>query len=996
MASQSALLVKQPFDGYVTGALITDPAAMAAALNAHPEDVVLISLPGGTTTPPSNGGTTTSGGSNTGTTTGSSSTGNSTSTTTVVIQTPNPAATAASLAALRAIVPGGSASPAAVLVQGHTTPGDGADRWAYWNPTSTATDNGATVIAPSSSTGAGRWVVALGAQPSLNVRWFGALGDGATDDSAAFTAAIAAAAPLAVPVFVPAGRYVVSLTVTDEDIWLTGSGTLIHQQAKSVLTVNRTPGPAVAVSAIGTALVGTVTGNEFTDMAVTETTLTVPSVAGMAQGQIWLLSSEDAYPWSPPVSGVPNTGITSAQVWQSQLFRIQGLGLAFTGGVAGQFAEQQTVSGAKSSAVGLIRSLVDGASGTLVFNTITGSFVVGENLVVAGKTFGQVAANPFVISADRIYDSYATATQMQLFGQAKFILDGLSVDANGDTDSVVGVANRQPAFVLQGLYQPVIRNFTIHNAWTRCLQLLTCWQGDVAVFIEKLPNDANLSEGAYGYGVELGGSTDGTRVSVRGGNCRHAVTTNVYWGGYKYMGTWVRGNPKHCHIHDCVVRDCFNAALDNHWGCYFLTYENCVVHGPSHVNRATSGSVGFQNRSFGTRYIDCQVIDAVDAFIDGSTNLAATFLHTITYIDCHAIDFQQNGFVAVIASATGNNRLEYRNCSARGDGRAVNAPYVQSGYNFANSNYIRMLGCTAERFNAYPIQIAQSGRVEIIDFFAYYRDNANFASGLRFDGAPAELQIINYRVFYDAATGSPTAIFRNAFNGPLAINLAGTVGCVNSNRAALIQNTAGGTTTLNWRDFSYAAAHPVVPLQTKRWYGPTAQTIDQAPAAAALTAIPYAITTDTITLSAFGVLVTTAGAGGTTIQLGLYADNAGQPGTLIVDAGHASTDVAGEAIATLAASIPLSRGIVWIAAQLQSAGTTAPILACMAAGSSSLAQLGGATPKALMGQVATLGVAGAGATATGALPASFPSPGYVTAGGLAVPYIAVQLSPSAV
>ncbi len=583
---------------------------------------------------------------------------------------------------------------------------------------------------------------------------------------------------------------------------------------------------------------------------------------------------------------------------------------------------------------------------------------------------------------------------MQLMAQARFILDGIAVDADGDTDGIVGVANRQPAFLLQGLYQPVIRNVTVHNAWTRCFQLLSCWQGDVSVFIEKLPNDANLSEGAYGYGVELGGATDGMRVSVRGGNCRHAVTTNVYWGGYKYMTTWLRGNPKHCHIHDCVVRDCFNAGLDNHWGCYFLTYDNCVVHGPSHVNRTTSGSIGFQNRSFGTRYSNCQVIDAVDAFVDGSTNLAASFLHTISWIDCHAVDFQQNGFVAVIPSATGNNRLEFRNCSARGDGRAVNAPYVQAGYNFANSNYVRMIGCTAERFNAYPIQIAGSGRVEIIDFFAYYRDNANFASGLRFNGAPAELQVNGYRVFYDAAHGTPTALFRNAFAGNLAINLSGSVGCVNSNRAALTQNTAGGTTTVNWRDFGYAAAHPVVPVQVKRWYGPAAVTASAATVAAALTALPFAITSDMVTLSALAVLVATAGAGGTTIRLGLYADQSGQPGSLIADCGSASTDVAGEAVATLPASISLTRGIVWLAAQLQSAGSSAPQLACVVAGSATLNQLGGASPKALVGQSATLGVAGAGAVATGSLPASFPSPGYVVTG--AVPYIAAQLSPSAV
>lgn len=71
-----------------------------------------------------------------------------------------------------------------VTVQGYYTSNDGGGGTFYWNESSTATDDGGIVI---SAGGAGRWFRVH--DGVMNVRWFGARGDGVTDDTAAFKAA---------------------------------------------------------------------------------------------------------------------------------------------------------------------------------------------------------------------------------------------------------------------------------------------------------------------------------------------------------------------------------------------------------------------------------------------------------------------------------------------------------------------------------------------------------------------------------------------------------------------------------------------------------------------------------------------------------------------------------------------------------------------------------------------------------------------------------------
>jgi len=69
----------------------------------------------------------------------------------------------------------------AVNALGYYTKGDGGGGTFYWDSTSTETDNGGTIIQATGVT-TGRWkrVYSGGA---VNVKWFGAKGDGITDDT---------------------------------------------------------------------------------------------------------------------------------------------------------------------------------------------------------------------------------------------------------------------------------------------------------------------------------------------------------------------------------------------------------------------------------------------------------------------------------------------------------------------------------------------------------------------------------------------------------------------------------------------------------------------------------------------------------------------------------------------------------------------------------------------------------------------------------------------
>ena len=114
-----------------------------------------------------------------------------------------------SIAALRLRI--GTTIANAAKTLGYYAAGDGGGNAFYWDSTSTATDNSATIIKPTSVSGAGRW---LAVNPNnINVRQFGAKTDG-TDTTEHFQAAINFAETNGFVVNVPKGNYTIATTVT--------------------------------------------------------------------------------------------------------------------------------------------------------------------------------------------------------------------------------------------------------------------------------------------------------------------------------------------------------------------------------------------------------------------------------------------------------------------------------------------------------------------------------------------------------------------------------------------------------------------------------------------------------------------------------------------------------------------------------------------------------------------------------------------------------------
>jgi hypothetical protein len=90
---------------------------------------------------------------------------------------------------LRALDPGPNVL--AAIVDGCVTAGDGGGGTWYWDSSSSAADNIGLVVKPTAHVGNGRWIRIFDGG-AVNVMWFGAIGDGVTDDLAAIVAAIAA------------------------------------------------------------------------------------------------------------------------------------------------------------------------------------------------------------------------------------------------------------------------------------------------------------------------------------------------------------------------------------------------------------------------------------------------------------------------------------------------------------------------------------------------------------------------------------------------------------------------------------------------------------------------------------------------------------------------------------------------------------------------------------------------------------------------------------
>lgn len=106
---------------------------------------------------------------------------------------------------------------AIIYVQGYYAANDGGGGLFIYDSASTATDDSGVTIKPTAVSGAGRWIRQINEGSHYNVRWYGAKGDGSTDDASAIQAALDKAAAQGVTegisgkygaiVYFPSGKY---------------------------------------------------------------------------------------------------------------------------------------------------------------------------------------------------------------------------------------------------------------------------------------------------------------------------------------------------------------------------------------------------------------------------------------------------------------------------------------------------------------------------------------------------------------------------------------------------------------------------------------------------------------------------------------------------------------------------------------------------------------------------------------------------------------------
>jgi hypothetical protein len=491
-----------------------------------------------------------------------------------------------------------------------------------------------------------------------------------------------------------------------------------------------------------------------------------------------------------------------------------GIGLDYTGLANGGFAQGDVVTGATSGATATVKNSGNNgkATDTVIFTKVTGTFQNGENLTVASTVRGVASGVTHILVVQPIIDTYnmGSVPKVRKMTNSRFVMDGVSLECSGDPNSIVAVANRQIAFWLRGCVNPVVKNFTVRSSWSRAWRVESCYQPTVSVYIEELPNNANLSEGAYGYGIEFNGATYGGVAQVNGGNCRHGFTTNVDWitqaqidSGFDYstFDKLRTGTIKWNVVRDSSIKNSRDAAFDTHSGDYYTTFINCVSTHPSGVMLAVTQPNGFKTRGFGTRYKNCVAYGGAIGFVDQGGVYNAGFQHETTYENCNAIDFLGYGF---FISQQPYDRTQHRNvwrgCLARGNGVSFQAPYSQAGWDGVTGNDFYLENCRAEKFGTLPFMVKSNQLWYVKGFVADYREANSQASEARVESIPFGVFLDDYKVIRHPSVFNPVAVFRNNCGSLVTIDMK-NCGCIDAN-IPLIRNTNGSTTTIQYKEDS--------------------------------------------------------------------------------------------------------------------------------------------------------------------------------------------------
>lgn len=553
---------------------------------------------------------------------------------------------------------------------------------------------------------------------------FGAAGDGVTNDTTAINAAQAAAVAAGGTVWLGAGRrYLAGLAFTDQNVRIKGGGTLVQAPGVTALRVTHEPSEEIAVTSQAVDRLGpatSVAGKETN--AVTRLNVAAGSLNKFGSDEPWLIRSRDIYPWANRPSGgssleYPEVGA----IWFQDWALIMGVVLPFTASGTWTIREGDTIVGATSGATAQV---VAHHADALLVRKVTGTFTTTENLTVGGTQGGTINGAGWVALHGVLDDTFAT-TVVLLRARTDLAVDlELSIEAAGDVNAVTGSSARTGSVKVYGAVAPKI-DLDVKSTYATGLELAATFRPQVKVRISDAPSivvtggsASNIpTEGAYGYGVEIIGAVAEGYFDIQARNVRHAFTTNAFpfSGGtspsYPPSNRLMMGVGRD-NVVTGMATDCKSAGWDTHEGFRRTTFKDCHNVRTLSGGRYQSGPSGFQNRSPGTRYLNCTDTGSIVGFSSSeASHRQGTLQSVVEYIDCEAIDFASTGFAQTQAAyADSVHRARYVNCRGRGDGRSrpSSGPHTQQVFSLSGME-VELVGCAGERFNGDLILVAVPG-----------------------------------------------------------------------------------------------------------------------------------------------------------------------------------------------------------------------------------------------------------------------------------------------
>jgi hypothetical protein len=226
-----------------------------------------------------------------------------------------------SIAALR--LRSGTTIANAAKTLGYYSAGDGGGNSFYWDSTSTATDNSATIIKPTAVSGAGRWLAID--TSSVSVLQFGADSTGNTEATAIFTAALAASNEI----ILPSGIYKIKSVSVAANKKITTIGAVTIQQLSGVVTDARTFVIAGSNVSIGDM---TIVGNISTDTGEQRHGFFMQPSTSIKNITIGNITGKNIRGDIIYIGGTPTNKITNVNIGNITIDNVYRNGVAVTGG----------------------------------------------------------------------------------------------------------------------------------------------------------------------------------------------------------------------------------------------------------------------------------------------------------------------------------------------------------------------------------------------------------------------------------------------------------------------------------------------------------------------------------------------------------------------------------------------------------------------------------------------------------------------------------------